>query len=281
MMKKIRQEKLIMKTIYKCFPEGRRKVLTMSFDDGKITDRKLIQIFNKNDIKGTFNINSGLFGIDDGFGMRIPENEIAETYRGFEIAVHTSTHPTLPRCPREQIALQILEDRRMLERITGSTVRGMAYPNVDGFNDQIKQLLPLLGIDYARTSGSTMNFLIPKDFHQWESTCNYKNDLLKLGGEFNALYKDQYLYMMNVYGHSIDFENDNCWRLIEDFCSLVGKRDDVWYASNIEIVDYFKALDGLRFSVDGDFVENPSAQTCWISVDGSILKLDGGLTVRL
>ena len=42
------------KTIYTCFPQGKHKVLTMSYDDGKIFDRKLIEIFNKYGIKGTF-----------------------------------------------------------------------------------------------------------------------------------------------------------------------------------------------------------------------------------
>ena len=29
------------KTIYTCFPQGKHKVLTMSYDDGKIFDKKL------------------------------------------------------------------------------------------------------------------------------------------------------------------------------------------------------------------------------------------------
>ena len=41
-------------TIYTCFPSGKHKVLTMSYDDGKLEDRRLISIFNKYGIKGTF-----------------------------------------------------------------------------------------------------------------------------------------------------------------------------------------------------------------------------------
>ena len=41
-------------TIYTCFPGGKHKVLTMSYDDGKLEDRRLISIFNKYGIKGTF-----------------------------------------------------------------------------------------------------------------------------------------------------------------------------------------------------------------------------------
>ena len=39
--------------IYACFPGGKHKVLTMSYDDGKVQDRKLVSIFNKYGIKGT------------------------------------------------------------------------------------------------------------------------------------------------------------------------------------------------------------------------------------
>jgi hypothetical protein len=34
--------------IYKCFPQGKFKVLTMSYDDGKIPDKRLLEIFNSN-----------------------------------------------------------------------------------------------------------------------------------------------------------------------------------------------------------------------------------------
>ena len=42
-----------MKVIYICFPEGKHKVLTMSYDDGKLADRRLVSIFNHYGIKGT------------------------------------------------------------------------------------------------------------------------------------------------------------------------------------------------------------------------------------
>ncbi|HYH03968.1 MAG TPA: polysaccharide deacetylase, partial [Bacillota bacterium] len=120
-----------------------------------------------------------------------------------------------------------------------------------------------------------------KDYYEWQFTCDHRHDLVKLGHEFVSLYKKQYLYMMSVYGHSIDLENENCWGLMEEFCALVSGRDDIWFATNIEIVDYFKALDSLRFSVKGDFVENPSAATCWISVNNDVIRVDGGQKVKL
>ena len=49
-----------MNMIYKTFPGGKHKVLTLSYDDGKIEDRRLVKIFNQYHIKATFNLNSGL-----------------------------------------------------------------------------------------------------------------------------------------------------------------------------------------------------------------------------
>ena len=41
-----------------CFPEGKTKALTFSYDDGEKQDIRLIQLFNKYGLKGTFNLNS-------------------------------------------------------------------------------------------------------------------------------------------------------------------------------------------------------------------------------
>jgi ABC-type Na+ efflux pump permease subunit len=43
----VRRNEDIMNRIYKCFPGGKFKVLTLSYDDGKVQDRRLVDIFNK------------------------------------------------------------------------------------------------------------------------------------------------------------------------------------------------------------------------------------------
>ena len=43
-----------MKTIYICFPGGRHKALTLSYDDGRQEDRRLIGLLNHYGLKGTF-----------------------------------------------------------------------------------------------------------------------------------------------------------------------------------------------------------------------------------
>lgn len=259
-----------------CYPEGKHKALTMSYDDGRSADRKLVDLFNRNGIKGTFHINSGMLGEGD----RLTEKESVALYQGHEVSAHTLTHPTIARCPKEQLVYEIMEDRKILERAFGYTVRGMSYPN-GSFNKQIKEMLPHLGIEYARVVQTTKDFALPDDLLEWKPTCHHKQDLMKLAESFVSLHKKQYLYLMYVWGHSYEFDNDDNWELIEQFCEFAGGRDDIWYATNIEIVDYLHAFHELKFSAAQDFVYNPMAASVWLSVDQVIVEVKGGSKIRL
>nr|WP_193581119.1 polysaccharide deacetylase family protein [Paenibacillus aceris] len=254
-----------------CFPEGRHKALTMSYDDGRNADKRLVDIFNRNGVKGTFHINSGLFGTPD----RVTEEEVRSLYAGHEVSAHTLTHPTIARCPQELIVHEVMEDRKNLERIVGYTVRGMSYPN-GSYNRRIKELLPSLGIEYARVVPSTGSFGMPDDWHEWQPTCHHKHELMAKAETFVELHKTQYLYLMYVWGHSYEFDQDNNWEVIEDFCSYAGGRSDIWYATNMEIVDYTKAFEQLKFSAAMDFVYNPSFLSVWLSVDGQPVEVKSG-----
>lgn len=48
--------------------EGKNKALTLSFDDGVTQDIRLIEILDKYNLKGTFNINSSLLGLPGQLG---------------------------------------------------------------------------------------------------------------------------------------------------------------------------------------------------------------------
>lgn len=272
----IHRERNMIMQIYLCFPGGRHKALTMSYDDGTIHDRRLIDIFNRYGIRGTFHINAGILGKPE----RIPAGEVKEVYSGHEVAAHTFTHPTIERCPREQIIRELLDDRAALESLVGYPVRGLSYPN-GSHNKQIRELLPYLGFEYARVVQVTKAFSLPEDFYQWRATCHHNHDLIALGEEFIKLFKKQYLYLMYVWGHSYEFDRDGNWELIEEFCKLTGNREDIWYATNIEIVDYINAYKALRFSAAMDFVVNPWASSVWLSVGGNIVEAKGGCVTYL
>lgn len=97
----------------------------------------------------------------------------------------------------------------------------------------------------------------------------------------NVVIKKQYMYMFYVWGHSYEFVKDDNWSHIEGFGKKMGYRDDIWYATNKEIIDYMKAFNNLKFSMDASFVYNPSIQSVWLSVDGNIVEVKCGQTVYM
>lgn len=264
--------------IYQAFPGGRAKALTMSYDDGKLADERLLEIFNRYGIRGTFNLNCGLMDME----IRLKPEQIPRLYQGHEIATHTMTHPTIARCPLVQAAREILEDREGLERLTGGLVRGHAYPN-GSYNEEIKDLFRKLGIAYGRVVEETEAFELPTDPMEWHPTCHHNNPrLLEMAEWFADFSKKQYLKLMYVWGHSYEFDRDGNWDRIEEFCRIVGGREDIWYATNIEIIDYLQVLQNLKFSADASAVYNPSAHSAWLMVeDHRAVEVHGGEYVRL
>ena len=115
------------KVIYTCFPGGKHKVLTMSYDDGRLEDRRLVELFNRYGIRGTFNLNGGLPRPE-----RIPESEWVELYKGHEVACHTYHHPTISRSPLDQTARQVLADRMQLEGVMATLCAVLPTPTAAG-----------------------------------------------------------------------------------------------------------------------------------------------------
>lgn len=267
--------------IYVCFPEGKAKALTMSYDDGKIQDQRLVEIFNKYGIKGTFNINYGLMESEKD-PKRIKKEQVAEFYKGHEVATHTFTHPTIERCPMTEVAAEILEDRNGLEKLVGTPVRGHAYPN-GSYSEEIKQLFKQLGIAYGRVVQSVADYALPADPLEWHPTCHHNDtELMKKAEYFANFQKRQYLKLMYVWGHSYEFDDRNNWEVIEEFCKYMGGREDIWYATNIEIIDYMDAAKRLQFTADHTKVYNPSAISVWLQVnDQAYVEVKGGALADL
>ncbi|OWA34055.1 polysaccharide deacetylase [Saccharibacillus sp. O16] len=262
------------------FPGGRYKALTFSYDDGRMQDRKLVEIFNRYGLKGTFHLNSGKFGTDH--GGYIEEQEVAALYAGHEVSAHTVNHPFLERVPRERVIMEVMEDRRNLEQLVGYPVRGMSYP-FGTYNDEVVDTLSTLGIRYCRTVRSTGEWSVPQHPLTWHPTCHHKqmHEYADSFLEFDPPAHYVNLSLLYVWGHSYEFDNDNNWQTIEDFCAKMSGRPDIWYATNIEIVDYLEARKRLAFSVDGRVVHNPSALSVWATVHGKAVEIQGGATVRL
>ncbi|AIQ52102.1 polysaccharide deacetylase family protein [Paenibacillus sp. FSL R7-0331] len=275
-----------MKRITKLWPGGKPKAFTLSYDDGVEQDRRLVEIFNKYKLKATFNLNSGIqhegsFWVDKGIMIRRMNPEGLEAlYEGHEIAVHSLTHPVLPDLPRELARAEILEDKRNLEQKFGYLVTGMAYP-YGAYNAATIGLLKACGLEYARTVNQHLKFNLPENPYEWHPTCHHNDpELMNLTEAFLADGSPS-LSLFYVWGHSYEFDVQNNWERIEEFSQRISSRDEVWYATNIEIIHYLEACGKLRFSVDCNLVYNPSALAVWIMVDDTVVEVPPGSTLQM
>lgn len=262
------------------FPEGRQRALTFSYDDNQIFDRRLVDILNRNGLKGTFHINAGTLGITNDHDFFIDEEEVSTLYKGHEVSCHGFVHPFFSHTTNQQIVMQLWEERKVLEKQAGYPVRGMSYPYGD-FSQNIIDYAKAAGIEYSRTVENTFNFNLPEDFMRWHPTCHH-NDALKLVDDFLAPIKFNRLQLFYIWGHSFEFDRENTWDMMEDLCKKLGGHDSIWYATNIEIKDYICAAQTLRSSADGSILYNPSAITIWIATkDDRIIKIPAGECISI
>ena len=83
------------------FKNGKSKALTLSYDDGVVQDIRLIDIMTKYGLKGTFNIDGGLFLPEDAerekyYGrMKLSEAKALYQPSGQEVALHGFKHQYL------------------------------------------------------------------------------------------------------------------------------------------------------------------------------------------
>ena len=260
------------------FPKGKQLVFTMSYDDGVKQDRRLIEIMSKYGLKGTFNINSGRYAKEGSESPYLTKQQARQLYNeyGMEVAVHSVTHPYLAMIPTDMCAKEVLLDRIAIEENHDVIVRGMAYPN-NSFSDDVVTTLKQCGIVYARTTMSSGNFNIPEDWLRLPPTCHHNDpNLMELARSFIEDFKCFAPAMFYLWGHSYEFDNDNNWNVIEEFAEYIGNRDEVWYATNIEIYDYVTAFRQLVFSMDEKRVYNPTNKEVYFHIDDKLYCVQPG-----
>ena len=172
-----------MNTVTTCFPGGKNKCLTMSYDDGVWQDKRLIQDFRQ--LWHQRHVSPELGNVWQARALPQARGSVYATYQGHEVSCHTATHPAIDHCPLPAVALEVLEDRKTLEGIFGYPVRGMSYP-FGSHTAEIRQMLPSLGVFYSRIVGDSFNFDMPTDFLQWKATCHHNHRLMEMAEVFNG-----------------------------------------------------------------------------------------------
>ena len=89
---------------------------------------------------------------------------------------------------------------------------------------------------------------------------------MELGKEFLETEVQQYSLLFYVWGHSYEFDRDDNWNVMEEFADYISGKDEVWYATNMEIYNYLEAFKQLVWSLDSSKVFNPTAYKIWFTV---------------
>jgi len=255
------------------WPEGLAGAITTSWDDGAPEDRRLVAILNEHCLKGTFNLNSARMARAGKGNDDVREDEAPSLYAGHEVATHGHEHPHYPKLSDDEIAEDITADRRELERVTGAPVTGHALP-YGSYDARALVKLRECGIVYSRTTKATKGFALPDDFMEWHPTCHHKARLKDLWARFIESARPGKLFYL--WGHSYEFANDSNWNVIEDFAARAGPEGSVWRATNMEVLEYVTAWQGLVRSVDGRTFRNPSATDVWVSLEGAPRRVRAG-----
>ncbi len=281
------------------FPNGKRKALTLSYDDGLYCDNRLMEIMHKHGIKGTFNLGSGTMRKEgdpvEGMWCRMTMAEARELFKKhpeMEVAWHGLTHADITKFSRNEMMHEVITDKANLENEFETVVRGGAYAYGTN-NDLAVEVLAQAGLKYCRTCECHGGFAMPKEWLRLPSTCHHNNpNLMQLAEEFVTCQPENAYepWLFYVWGHSCEFDRDNNWDVIEKFCEYVGNKSDIWYATNGEICEYVQAYNSLVYSTGSKkLVYNPTAHEIWLttshkfsfSAPEKVISVKPGETVKL
>ena len=276
---------------YLRFPEGKGKAVTLSYDDGSIHDLRLSEIINCYGLKCTFNLNSDRLLSGKGLTVEQAKGLLAD---GHEVAVHGARHKAPGLVSPIDGIRDVLVCREVLEQTFGRIIRGMAYPDSgitrfcnESSYETVRSYLKDLGIVYSRTlGGDNDRFELPTDWFAWMPTAHHNNpQLAEYMEQFLTIDPDsgycarRYPRLFYLWGHSHEFHGHNNWDILEDIGKTLGGKDDIWYATNMEIYEYVTAYHSLVCSVDGKRAYNPTLIPVWFIDDATTYCVKPGETL--
>lgn len=248
----------------KYYPGFKLKALTFSLDDGTFQDKEMLNMFNRFNLKATFNINSKKMDHNGDFTMenwlkcyKIKGEDIKYIYQGHEVAAHSSTHTDFSDCSDEALEYEIDQDVKTLSELVGYKVVGFAYP-YGIYNDKIIDRLKKNGIIYARSVKSDLTFNIPKNWYTFGGTCNISIDKLpNLVKRWNNLSPKQ-MKLFYIWGHSYELDMYHQHEKVFDLLSKLANKEDVYYGTNKDIFSYLAGFKKLRYNSNKNCLINNS-----------------------
>lgn len=216
------------------------KILTFSFDDCEVYDRRVCDMMRRHGLKATFYLISGQLGMKAPFHRygqdtvveRVSAAELAETYRGMEIASHTRNHTMDAPDPAAEIERSLEE----LSQWSGQNVCGLAYPGGQ-YTAAMIDMLRTTRVEYARGASPAHGLSVPKNWYAWEPSCHYADaEAPALIDAFLAAPREE-TRLLHIFGHSYELTSPEARHGWEDFERLLERlsgRRDIEYMTNGE-----------------------------------------------
>ena len=271
------ENRLKEKGIVIAYPGWKLKALAFSYDDGNIADRRLVAIFNRYGMKGTFHIPSAWLKKKP--QNRVTEAEIKNLYAGHEISGHGANHLSMPRLPQEKLEQELDEEIANWKRITGKRILGYAYP-YGSYSDKVIAEMKKRNLLYSRTVARNKTFDLPADFLRWNAQGHHKQQIDQLAEKYLAL-DPKKMTVLLIWGHSYEFAKADNWQIMEDFCKKMSGKKDIYYAAMGEIASYVLACRDLKISADGKSLENPSGMKIYFIRNGKQDTVEPGKSLPL
>src|SRR5262245_60812544 len=129
--------------------KGAETVVTLGFDDGRVSQWQVRDLLRSHGMKATFYVNSPAIGWSGYLNLA----QLRELYQdGHEIAGHTLDHEHLTTLSAAEAERQICQDRLALMNAGFGEVTSFAYPYGE-YNAQLEQTVAGCGYTSARTVG--------------------------------------------------------------------------------------------------------------------------------
>jgi peptidoglycan/xylan/chitin deacetylase (PgdA/CDA1 family) len=226
-------------------------LVSTSWDDGCVEDRKMAFLLKKYKLNGTFYITKSWNNntLDSDFITYLAEN--------FEIGAHTLTHPDLTTMKVADFRKEISESKKWLKDISNCEIKLFSYP-YGKYNNSVVSIVKKEGFIGSRTLNFSIK--IPSDpfklpvssqasngspLHRFKSSIICKNPISNFWNwDLNA--KMLFDYTMKngglwvLWGHSWEIEKNGDWNKLENLLKYISNRTNVSYINNSDIINYIK-----------------------------------------
>ncbi len=236
-----------------------KKYITIRLDDGITQDARIIELLKTYGVDAcTFYINTGLVGANwawvgqsfnrpDVTHIRYTRDELMTgIYDGFDVEVHTLTHPSLKDLTDRNVTRQVKRDAQNITDWLGCRPVGMAWPGGDTeWNEHnIEVILETTDIRYGSCTTRTGTFALPTYFMTWYPTCSLSDsDLMDLAERFVAVEPTEDM-LFYVWGHGYEFDIFDTWDRLETFIRYISEAaaadDSIVLVTNAEFYQLFK-----------------------------------------